>query len=123
MTVWTTRLAAMLLVLLLLPACAPAPAPDTEGAVTFRTRAVPLVGGFCSWFAEDQPGRPCVEGMDQVFAAEPGMRQEGSSEQLYEVVALVDVSLATRQNTANPPQSSTVTVWTVTKVFSVSRVS
>ncbi len=117
------RTVAALLGLVLLAACAPAAGPDAEGAVTFQTRAVPMVGGFCSWFAEDQPGKPCVEGMDLVLAAEPRMRGEGSSAALYRVVAQVDVSTQTRTNSANPPQSSLVTVWTVTKVVSVTPVS
>ncbi len=104
-------------------ACATAPGPDAGGAVTFRTRAVPMVGGFCGWFAEDQPGKPCVEGMDLVFAAAPDLRSEGSSDALYEVVAQVEESVATRSNTANPPQSSTVTIWTITKVVSVTKVA
>ncbi len=116
--------AATLLALTLLACgCAPSPTAEDAGAVTFRTRAVPMVGGFCSWFAEDQPGKPCVEGMDLVFAAKPEMRSEGSSEALYEVVAQVDVSTPTRRHTANPPQSSLVTIWTVTRVISVTRVS
>lgn len=117
------RIVAATLLAVLLSACAPTPSPDVEGAVTFRTRAVPMVGGFCSWFAEDQPGKPCVEGMDLVFAAKPEMRNEGSSDALYEVVALVEESVATRKNSANPPQSSTVSLWTVTKVVSVTKVS
>jgi len=115
--------AALLALTLLACGCAQSPGQDLAGAVTFRTRAVPMVGGFCSWFAEDQPGKPCVEGMDLVFAAKPELRSEGSSEALYEVVARVDVSTQTRKNTANPPQSSLVTIWTVTKVISVTPVS
>ncbi|MCB0911107.1 MAG: hypothetical protein KDB60_05755 [Propionibacteriaceae bacterium] len=117
------RIVATLFALVLLAACAPTPDPAAEGAVAFETRAVPMVGGFCSYFAEDQAGKPCVEGMDLVFAAAPEMRDEGSSDQFYRVVAQVDVSLETRKNTANPPQSSMVTVWTVTEVVSVTPVS
>lgn len=107
-----------------LTACAPAtpPAPPAD-AVTFRTHPDPMVGGFCAYFAEDQPGKPCLDGIQQVFTAYPDLNRGGDSSRLIEITAKVSESVEQRSNTANPPQTTTVSVWTIEKVYAAKAVN
>ncbi len=116
----------LLLVLSLssLTGCVPAaPTPEVPGAVKFQTIAVPMVGGFCSYFAEDQPGKPCVDGMNKVFAAHPELADGADSSRLIEVTAKVSIASQTRSNSANPPQTATMTVWVIDQLVSARRVN
>lgn len=110
-----------------LTACAapvpPAPTAAPTDAVTFRTHPDPMVGGFCSYFAEDQPGKPCLDGIQQVFAAYPDLNKGGDSSRLIEITAKVSQTVEQRSNSANPPQTTTVSVWTIEKVYSAKAVS
>jgi hypothetical protein len=100
------------------------PAPVApSGAVTFRTHPDPMVGGFCSYFVEDQPGKPCLDGIQQVFAAYPDLNRGGDSSRLIEITATVSQSTQQRSNSANPPQTTTVSVWAIEKIYSAKAVS
>ncbi len=124
-----TALAAALLVSLstTLTACTqvvpPTPSVAPSDAVTFRTHPDPMVGGFCSYFVEDQPGKPCLDGIQQVFAAYPDLNRGGDSSGLIEITAKVSETVEKRSNSANPPQTSTVSVWTIEKVYSAKAVN
>jgi hypothetical protein len=100
----------------------PPPSPPAD-AVTFRTHPDPMVGGFCSYFVEDRPGKPCLDGIQQVFAAYPDLNRGGDSSRLIEITAKVSETVQQRSNTANPPQTTTVSVWVIEKVYSAKAVS
>jgi hypothetical protein len=119
-----SRLLPALLILLGLAAtgCTPS-TPVPADAVTFQTIAAPMVGGFCSYFAEDKPGKPCLDGMEDVFAAHPELAQGADSSRLVEVTAQVSIESQTRSNSANPPQTTTMTVWKIGKVYAARQVN
>ena len=81
-----------------------------------------MVGGYCAYFVEDQPGKPCLDGIQQVFAAYPDLNRGGDTSRLIEITAKVTESIEQRSNTANPPQTSSVSVWTIEKVYSAKAV-
>jgi hypothetical protein len=114
-----TCLIAVALVATLMPAAGCASAPDVPGAVTFQTRADPMVGGFCSHFVESEPAKPCLDGVEKVLAAHPDLAGAGT----IEITATVTRTSASRSNAANPPQTETVVVWVIDQVASVRKVS
>lgn len=114
-------LIAVALVATLMPVAGCASAPDVPGAVTFQTRVDPMVGGFCSHFAENEPSKPCLDGVEKVLAAHPEVADDGSA--MIEITATVTETIASRSNSANPPQTQTVVVWVIDQVASVRKVN
>ncbi|PKQ30793.1 MAG: hypothetical protein CVT62_12690 [Actinobacteria bacterium HGW-Actinobacteria-2] len=103
--------------------CTPAAPTPPADAVTFRTHPDPMVGGYCSYFVEDQPGKPCLDGIQQVFAAYPDLNKGGDSSRLIEITAKVLETVDQRSNSANPPQTISVSVWVIEKVYSAKAVN
>lgn len=92
--------------------------PDVPGAVTFQTRVDPMVGAFCSHFVESEPGKPCLDGVEKLVAAHP----ELAGATTIEVTATVTQTTASRSNSANPPQTQTVSIWVIDQVVSVRKI-
>ena len=105
-----------------LSACTP-PTPAPADAITFQVVPVPMVGGFCAYFAEDQPGKPCLEGMEKVLSSRPELSRDAGSSSRVEITARVNKTLAKRTNSANPPQETTLTVWQIGEVYAARRVN